>query len=218
MAIGAFVLGHSGSGKSFSLKNLDQNSVGLINVRGKPMPFKGGNFRQVITDNPQKICDLLIKSTASIMIIDDFQYIMANELHRTKDIKGYEKYTQMASNIIDIMNVINYRMKPYQRVYVLAHTEVDAFGSTKIKTIGKMLDEKYCLEGMVSIVLQTHIENGKNFFMTRNNGATTVKTPHEMFADELIENDLEAVDNAICEYYQLPKNPNLQPRQPMNAA
>ena len=118
MAIGAFVLGHSGSGKSFSLKNLDQNSVGLINVRGKPMPFKGGNFRQVITDNPQKICDLLIKSTASIMIIDDFQYIMANELHRTKDIKGYEKYTQMASNIIDIMNVINYRMKPYQRVYV----------------------------------------------------------------------------------------------------
>lgn len=32
MAVPVFVLGHSGSGKSFSLHNLNPNNVGLINV------------------------------------------------------------------------------------------------------------------------------------------------------------------------------------------
>ncbi len=220
MAIGAFVLGHSGSGKSFSLKNLNPADVGFINVIGKMLPFrdtKGLLKRSLVTDNTDEICKILRAAKSPIIIIDDFQYLMSNKFMKDSDIKGYDKYTQNGKNIWEILNIINYQMKPYQRVYILSHTDtVD--GVTKLKTIGRMLDEKITPEGMVGIVLQTHIENGKNFFMTRNNGATTVKTPHEMFANELIENDLEAVDNAICEYYQLPKNPNLQPRQPMNAA
>ena len=204
MAIGAFVLGHSGSGKSFSLRNLSPDNVGFINVVGKFLPFKNAQFKQVITDNPHYICELLRKSVAPIIIIDDFQYLMSNQFMRDSDIKGYDKYTQNGKNIWQILNTINYEMKPYQRVYILSHTdEVD--GKTKLKTIGKMLDEKITPEGMVGIVLQTHIENGNHHFVTQNNGFTTVKTPYEMFADNLIPNDLELVDNAICEYYNLPK-------------
>ncbi len=204
MAIGAFILGHSGSGKSFSLRNLSPDNVGFINVVGKFLPFKNAQFKQVITDNPHYICELLRKSVAPIIIIDDFQYLMSNQFMRDSDIKGYDKYTQNGKNIWQILNTINYEMKPYQRVYILSHTdEVD--GKTKLKTIGKMLDEKITPEGMVGIVLQTHIENGNHHFVTQNNGFTTVKTPYEMFADNLIPNDLELVDNAICEYYNLPK-------------
>lgn len=204
MAIGAFILGHSGSGKSFSLRNLSPDNVGFINVVGKFLPFKNAQFKQVITDNPHYICELLRKSVAPIIIIDDFQYLMSNQFMRDSDIKGYDKYTQNGKNIWQILNTINYEMKPHQRVYILSHTdEVD--GKTKLKTIGKMLDEKITPEGMVGIVLQTHIENGNHHFVTQNNGFTTVKTPYEMFADNLIPNDLELVDNAICEYYNLPK-------------
>ena len=96
---------------------------------------------------------------------------------------------------------------PNQRIYILSHIE-EVDGKTKIKTMGKMLDEKIVLEGMVTIVLQTAIRNGEHHFMTKNDGTTTVKTPHEMFSSELISNDLNAVDDAICDYYGLIKNPN----------
>lgn len=204
MAIGAFILGHSGSGKSFSLRNLPPEQVGFINVVGKYLPFRGASFKQVVTDDTHHIQDLLVKSTKPIIVIDDFQYLMSNQFMRDSDIKGFDKYTQNGKNIWEILNVINYHMKPYQRVYILSHTdEVD--GKTKLKTIGKMLDEKITPEGMVGIVLQTHIENGQHYFITQNNGTTTVKAPFEMFADRLIPNDLNAVDDAICDYYNLPK-------------
>lgn len=208
MAIGAFILGHSGSGKSFSLRNLDPRLVGFINVVGKHLPFRGANFRQIISDDATKIKELLLNSTAPIIIIDDFQYLMSNQFMRDSDIKGYDKYTQNGKNIWEILNIINFAMKPYQRVYILSHTD-EHEGKTKLKTIGKLLDEKITPEGMVGIVLQTHIENNQYFFITQNNGATTVKAPFEMFADRLIPNDLNAVDDAICDYYNIPKTGQL---------
>lgn len=36
MAIVTFILGHSGSGKSYSLRNLNPEQTALINVIGKP--------------------------------------------------------------------------------------------------------------------------------------------------------------------------------------
>lgn len=208
MAIGVFVLGQSGTGKSFSLKNLSPQNVGLINVVGKYLPFRGADFKQIITDDTQVIKNTLLNSQSPIVIIDDFQYLMSNKFMRDSDKKGYDKYTENGKNIWEILNIINYGMKPYQRVYILSHTD-EHEGKTKLKTIGKLLDEKITPEGMVGIVLQTHIENGKNYFKTQNDGTTTVKTPFEMFDSVLIPNDLELVDNAICDYYNLPKNPLL---------
>ena len=44
--------------------------------------------------------------------------------------------------------------------------------------------------------------------MTKNNGQNTVKSPIGLFEDEHIENDLNAVDKAICEYYGLTTESN----------
>ncbi|OOR92112.1 ATP-binding protein [Moraxella caviae] len=202
MAIGVFILGHSGSGKSFSLHNLDPANVAVINVVGKPLPFKNGkNFKMVTTDDANWICQKLPTIKEPIVVIDDFQYIMANEFMRNSDVKGFDKFTSIGRNAWNILNTISHGMKDYQRVYILSHTEETATGGTKIKTIGKMLDEKITPEGMVSIVLQTKVDDGKNYFLTQNNGANTVKTPFEMFDDALIPNDLKFVDGAICDYY-----------------
>ena len=41
--------------------------------------------------------------------------------------------------------------------------------------------------------------------LTRNSGNDTVKSPIGLFDDELIDNDLAAVDSAIFQYYNLPQ-------------
>ena len=91
----------------------------------------------------------------------------------------------------------------HKRVYILSHTSTDDFGKTKIKTVGKLLDEKIVLEGLVTIVLRTGVQNGKYLFSTQNSGADTVKSPIGLFDDELIDNDLAAADAAIFNYYGL---------------
>jgi hypothetical protein len=81
-------------------------------------------------------------------------------------------------------------------VYFLHHSEADSDGREKVKTIGKMLDEKLTVEGCFDIVL--YCQDHK--FYTQANGQSTAKSPEEMFPLE-IPNDLKAVDVAIREYY-----------------
>ena len=88
-------------------------------------------------------------------------------------------------------------------MYILAHSQTDEFQHVKIKTIGKLLDEKIVIEGMVSIVLRTEIFDGRNFMRTKNNGSDTVKTPMQMFDEERIDNDLAVIDEVICNYYEI---------------
>ncbi len=213
MAIVTMILGNSGEGKSYSLKNIDPNQCGLINVMNKPLPFKKGKEfkdRTVNTDNVAKIINTLQQAKAPIIIIDDFQYIMGNEFIKGANQKftgdsAFQRYNDIAHNAWSVINTaINNTFSNDQRVYILAHVQENN-GRNSIKTIGKLLDDKIVLEGMVTTVLQTTIRDGKHYFMTQNNGFNTVKSPEDMFTDDLIPNDLNAVDNAICEYYGISK-------------
>ena len=67
-----------------------------------------------------------------------------------------------------------------------------------------MLDEKLTVEGCFDIVLLTILENENHYFLTQNNGNSTVKSPEGMF-DLKIPNDLKLVDTTIREYYELGK-------------
>lgn len=218
MAIVTLVLGNSGEGKSYSLKNLDPSQVGVINVVNKPLPFRNGkNFRKLATDNAGKICEALVKSQAPIIVIDDFQYVMSIEYMRGNNQKyekgaAFERYNSLSYNAFSIFDVAINHVSNDKRVYILAHTQEDN-GRTRIKTMGKVLDDKIVLEGLVTTVLQTTVRDDGNFFMTQNNGFNTVKSPEDMFQSELIPNDLNAVDDAICEYYGIAKNPSQQPEQ-----
>ena len=75
----------------------------------------------------------------------------------------------------------------------------------KLKTIGKILDEKVCLEGMVTVCLRCMSVDGKHFFKTHTDGSDITKSPEDMFSSDEIENDLKAVDTVIREYYGLNK-------------
>ena len=114
--------------------------------------------------------------------------------------QAFAKYNEIAKSAWDIVMAAS-SLPDDVRVYILAHIAIDEFGHIKIKTIGKLLDEKIVIEGLVTIVFRTEIFNEQYFFRTKNTGMDTVKTPMMMFDDERINNDLSAIDSVICQYY-----------------
>ncbi len=220
MSIATMIIGESGTGKSTSLRNLDPSNVLLIQVVKKPLPFRSKDWKPAtqenpngsifVTDNSEKIVACMKRTAKDVIVIDDFQYVMANEFMRrvTDNETGnsaFAKYNEIARHAWDVLTAAT-SLADTKRVYLLSHTSTDEFGKTKIKTIGKLLDEKIVMEGLVTIVLRTAVINDQYLFRTRNNGNDTVKSPIDLFADETIHNDLAAVDQAICEFYGLTEN------------
>lgn len=204
MGIPVFVLGKSGSGKSASLRNFDPAEVGILNVASKPLPFRSGRkFRIINNAGYTTIVKALRKATLKTYVIDDSQYLMAFDSFARAGQKGYDKFTDMAVNFYNLLQLIINDTSSDTIVYLLHHTDTDDSGDVKAKTIGKMLDQQLTVEGLFSIVLMTKIVDGKYCFATRSDGHDPVKTPMEMFDEELIDNDLKAVDTAIREYYGL---------------
>lgn len=206
MAIPVMILGESGTGKSASMRNFKPGELAIINVAGKPLPFRS-ELKTLVTDNYKKIESALLNMKAPSAVIDDAQYLLANEFMRRSGELGYQKFTDMAKNYWSLIaETICKQMPPNKIVYFMSHIDRDQNGFEKVKTIGKLLDEKITVEGLFTIVLKTHVEDGKYTFMTQNSGTDTVKSPIGMFPDVQIDNDLKAVDDAIREYYNLTTN------------
>lgn len=212
MALPVLVIGRSGSGKTYSLKNFKADEVGVISVEKGRLPFKSdikvvkipgsfnnmenASYAQLNSAKYAWIMNAIKTANRKAVVIDDSQYLLANEFFDRAYEKGYEKYAQMAVNFRNLIHFINDLDDEEKIVYFLHHSEMDADGREKVKTIGKMLDEKLTVEGCFDIVL--YCQDHK--FFTQSNGQSTAKTPEGMF-DLEIPNDLKAVDTAIREYY-----------------
>lgn len=201
MGIPVLILGHSGSGKSASMRNFDPDEVGVFNVASKPLPFRkkipkmdGANYGSIIKN--------LSNPKLKKYVIDDSQYLLCFEMFAKAKETGYQKFTDMALNFYNLIQFIIKQTPPDVIVYFLHHTEVTPEGLAKAKTVGKMLDEKLTVEGLFSIVLICTTDGINHKFITQSDGYTTAKSPMEMFETE-IDNDLKYVDTKIREYYEL---------------
>lgn len=202
MGQAVLIIGESGTGKSASLRNFERGEVTLFNVNGKPLPFKGKFVNEIVTDSYRKIKKDLQNLETPVAVIDDSQYLMANEFMRRSDERGYDKFTEIGKNYWELITMVS--KLPFDKVvYFLSHSDVDASGREKVKTIGKMLDEKITVEGLFTIVLKTKVQDGKYSFTTQNNGNDTVKSPMGLFEANEIPNDLKAVDARVRTYYEL---------------
>lgn len=235
MSYATLILGESGTGKTCSLRNLDPNDVLLIQPVRKPLPFRSKGWREfqantigdiknatgsiLVCADAKKICVAMRHTTKPIVIVDDWQYILASQFMSRRNEKSYDKFTDIGGSGWDIAQCAS-EIAHNQRVYVLAHTHTDEQGNIRIKTLGKLLDDKVVVEGMFTTVLRTHVDAGANkyVFTTHNNGRDTVKSPMGMFDTNEIENDLAKVDEAICDYYGIERDKQAQPTQPKPTA
>ena len=201
MGTPVLILGDSGSGKSTSLRNFDPSEVGVFNVASKPLPFRkqlptinGANYATIVKG--------LSVPKLKTYVIDDSQYLLAFEFFDRAKETGYNKFTDIALNFRNLIHFVITQTPPDCIVYFLHHTETNADGTLKAKTIGKMLDEKLTVEGLFSIVLLCRAEKDRHYFITQSEGYSTAKSPMDMFPEE-IDNDLKLVDTTIREYWGL---------------
>lgn len=209
MAIPVLIIGKSGSGKSASMMNLKPEDVALISVLGKPLPFKG-KFDQYVTDDSNKIIRAIETTKRDIVVVDDVGYTMTNMFMREHSATGggnsvFTLYNHIGDMFWDMIESVR-AMENDKRVYFIMHEEQNDFGNVRPKTIGKMIDEKVCLEGMFTICLRCIMSNGKHIFRTQSDGLDVAKSPIGMFKDLEIPNDLAMVDKTICEYYEIGGN------------
>lgn len=200
MGTSVIVLGESGSGKSTSLRNFEPNELGILNVMGKPLPFR----KKLDTMNAPTYADIL-KCVASgkrkAWVIDDAGYLMQNENFGRAKEKGYDKFVEIALHFQQLFIAV--RDAPADTiVYFFMHPELDQFGNTRIKTVGKMIDEKFNLAGAVPILIEAKVQDGQYVFVTKNDGTNLAKAPMEML-EPVMPNDLKAVDTAIRDYWGL---------------
>ena len=140
-------------------------------------------------------------------MIDDFGYqqtakIMAGHNQRSGG-SSFDLYNAIADDAYGLIMYIKEELPDDVIVYLIMHEETNDYGDTKLKTIGKLLDQKVCVEGMVTICLRSMKEGtDKYFFRTQSDGQDISKSPEGLFELQ-IDNDLKMVTNKIREYWGL---------------
>ena len=217
MATAVLIMGESGSGKSASLRNFAPNEISVFNVTSKPLPFKQGKTKIPKIDNATytDIANALANPNKRAYVIDDAGYLLSFEMFKRANETGYSKFTDMAKNFFDMLDFINTKLPNDIIVYITMHTEDDSeMHRVKVKTIGKMLDQNLKIEGLFSIVLRAvQTEDGYKF-VTRDDMVSTAKSPIGMWEEDMIDNDLKAVDSTIREYYDMKPLVDSTPKTP----
>ena len=216
MSYACLILGESGTGKTCSLRNLDPKNTLLIQPVRKPLPFRSIGWKEIkqkgdpgnvyVTADPQKIIVAMKTSPFDVIIVDDWNYILTRKyMESPTGCNQFELFKQIGQDGYNIIKAAT-ELADNKRVYVLAHTQTDDMGHVQVRTLGKLLSEKICVEGLFTTVLRTKVVDGRYHFTTRNSGNDTVKSPIGMFETAEIENDIANIDRIVCDYYNITSN------------
>ena len=220
MSIPVLILGESGTGKSASLREFKRGEIAVVNVLGKPMPFRADletvniaeYCREREKDGGGKPLYIdVVRSTLmngsrahAAVIVDDFGYCITEMFMRwttgpevMKDQFGV--YKEIASRVWNLLIDVAGDGIPERIVYLTRHTETDACGNVVPQTVGKLLNEKVNIKGICTCIFQTAVVNDEYRFIV--NGGNPAKSPMGMFDAHDIPNDLKAVDATIRKYY-----------------
>jgi hypothetical protein len=205
------IIGQSGAGKTRACKELGANAVMLQGIP-KRVPFKKTGMVVWPVESLEKLEGAIKKAVDSkdkdIFVLDDFQYLMLKKLIFESKKDKFQCYIDLAESTLSLFALAE---KSDKRFYFLMHEEVVDGGAVVPLTAGKLLKEKFALEGSFTIVIRCVKEMGVHYFSTRDS-QSVAKAPEEMFESERIDNDLALVDAAICNFYGIkgmqPTTPN----------
>lgn len=217
MAKVLIVAGFEGTGKSTSLREMNPEDTYIFNVLGKDLPFKGSrkiynsdNGNIVSSDNwthVSKAIKAAEERGKKHMIIDDVGYLMSTEFFDRAEEGGYSKFSEIGAHMQSVIKAA--KDSKLETVTLMFHLDNDPVTGLNVRTIGRMLNDKYNPAGVVDIMLITHVDidgagNASYKFITnRTNKAGVIlpaKSPMGML-DLEINNDLNFVIQQINEYY-----------------
>lgn len=220
MSIPIIVMGDSGTGKSYSLRNFEPDDVSVLNVQGKLLPFFNKQLENVSIptlaaklEQENGVKPLRVDIVQSwltnhhekrAVVIDDCGYCISEMFVRwntgkeTYDNK-FQVYTDIAARMWNLFQNVIEDGDASRIVYFVFHQEKQQDGSIDLLTVGKLMNEKLLIRGLVTCTLQSAKEGDRYGFHTNN--ANPAKCPPGLFDDEFIDNDLKMVDARIREAY-----------------
>lgn len=203
--IPVLIMGKSGSGKSTSMRNFRDDEILIIQVEDKPLPFRTKLTDVVKTSSYKEIGQAIMETKKKVIVIDDAGYLLTTMFMKGHSSQGagneiFNFYNKMADRFWVLIEGIK-AIEGDTIVYLIMHEDKNDFGDIKPKTIGKLLDDKVCIEGLFTIVLRSVKDMSRYVFKTKTDGLDVTKTPLDMFATEEVDNDLYEVTEVIREYY-----------------
>jgi hypothetical protein len=199
------IMGGSGTGKSFSFKNLPANETAIISVAKTELPFRNKNGLKFVQCEDYEVIKKNIMATKKrIIIVDDASFLTQFETLK-KASQGSDfgkKENGIAKNFYEFLQTSRqFGANDEKILYITMHERKNDSGVIAPKTCGNSVDDRINVEGQVNILFRSLNKDGEYVFQTKNNGDSVCKTPYEMFNEEFIPNDLWEVDKTIREYY-----------------
>jgi hypothetical protein len=209
--------GFEGTGKSSALRHMNPNDTYVYNTLGKDLPFKGSRklynteIGNTFTSDNWQAALQCIPAVAdkgySHLVIDDIGYLMSTEFFQKADQKGYDKFNEIGLHMQQIIKAA--KDSELETVTLMFHLDNDPATGIALRTIGRLLMDKYNPAGLVEILLVTNVDTSpdgtsKYTFVTnrcmKNGLVLPAKSPMGMF-DLEIDNDLNFVIEKMNEYY-----------------
>ena len=210
------IVGHSGSGKSTSLRNLDPETTYILDLERKGFPFRNANrFNIVPVENanafPRMLAQVLKEDKCEIVVVESFtKYVEQVNTLATNSFKGYDIWSFYNRTIRNMLDSIK------NDKATIIFTAVDDIVKIPQITGGESSHRRVKVQGKVHegavekeflMVLFTEVRKNEKteemeyFFQTNTDGVTSAKTPMGMFDKQLIPNDIVDVLKKVEEYY-----------------
>lgn len=211
--------GTPGSGKSRAIKYLDPETTVILRPNSKDLPFPGarklysGEKNNLFTvRNLPELGEYIRKINSGkkikTVIVEDFTHLLGQRVLQDMDIKGYDKWTNLAVDAFESVIGIENDLREDLYIIVIAHTTTvinsDGQSRTYMLTPGRLLDNLIKIPSYFTYILHTNVRevDGKiqyKFLTNKDGSGKETKTPEEMF-ERLIDNDYAMVISTIEAY------------------
>lgn len=208
------IYGQSGAGKTTSCRNLDPRSTCFIDCDGKGLSWQGWrkqfnaaakNYMQCNSPDMALRALRAIDSNAphiKIVVVDGISTLMQKEVFRRKAEKGYDKWTDLASYIFELVDHANHFRDDLTIVFI-GHVDIerDKDGTlifARLKTSGQML-RRIELESLFTTVLYAKTDDDEHHYFETVPSKSTAKSPIGAL-EPVIENDINIVIKQLDAY------------------
>ena len=209
------IMGSPGSGKTASLRNLPPDQTVYFDCDLKGLNFRNWrgsysreNRNYFALNRPDQVIKGLkcigtdeAYSHVKYVCIDCCNNLMVSEEMRRSKEKGYDKWTDIAQYIWDLVEIPGL-LREDLTVILVFHTQIehtdDGYEFIRIKTNGRKT-EKNDIDSKFNWLLHA-VKIGDKYMLCTTAHNSTARTPLEAFKDEYIPNDISLVLDVLKEY------------------